>query len=93
MLFDALLTDTAESFVKKLSNADQKAFNIALDILMTDPYPDGITKVQLSFPYKNGTYGFEYGDFWIAYYLKSSYMLGIVAVYWSPKSPKYTIHF
>lgn len=91
MSFDAVLSDTAQLFVDHLARDDRRAFNEALDVLLSDPYPDGISKVELPFPYAPGTLGFEYRDFWMAYTFMSSHMLAIAAVFWNPKSPRYPI--
>ena len=91
MSFDAVLSDTAEVFVSHLARDDRKAFYEALDVLLSNPYPDGLNKVELPFLYRPGTLGFEYGDFWIAYTFLSLYMLAIVAVFWNPKSPRYPL--
>jgi len=89
--FDAVLSDTAELFVSNLARDDRQAFYEALDVLLSDPYADGITKVALPFPYHLETFGFDYADFWIAYIFENPYALGIVAVYWSSKSPRYPL--
>jgi len=89
--FDAVLSDTAQLFVDHLARDDRRAFNEALDVLLSDPYPDGISKVELPFPYAPGTLGFEYRDFWMAYTFMSSHMLAIAAVFWNPKSLRYPI--
>jgi len=89
--FDAVLSDTADLFVNHLARDDRRAFYDALDALLSDPYPDGVTKVELPFPYAPGTFGFEYGDFWMAYTFMNPHMLAIAAVFWNPKSPRYPI--
>jgi hypothetical protein len=89
--YDAVLSDTAQLFVDHLARDDRRAFNEALDVLLSDPYPDGISKVELPFPYAPGTFGFEYSDFWIAYTFMSLHMLAIAAVFWNPKSPRYPL--
>lgn len=91
MAFDAVISDTAETFTSNLAREDRKAFHHALDILLSDPYPDGVIKVALTFPFKPGVFGFEYGDFWIAYTFINPQVLGIIAAFWSPKSPRYPI--
>lgn len=91
MSFDAVLSDTAQLFVDHLARDDRRAFNEALDVLLSDHYPDGISKVELPFPYTPGTLGFEYRDFWMAYTFMSSHMLAIAAVFWNPKSLRYPI--
>jgi hypothetical protein len=89
--FDAVLSDTAEIFVNHLARDDRQRFYEALDVLLTDPYPDGISKVELPFPYTPNTFRFEYKDFWIAYIFMSLNMLAIASVFWNPKSPRYPI--
>ena len=89
MAFDAVLSDTAEAFVSSLAPDDRRAFYVALDLLLEDPYPDARTKVVLPFPYRPGTYGFEHGNFWIAYAFLNPHVLAIATVYWSPNSPRY----
>lgn len=91
MSFDAILSDAAELFVSHLARDDRQAFFEALDVLLADPYPNDLNKVYLPFPYRPGTLGFEYGDFWIAYTFMSSHMLAIAAIFWNPKSPRYPI--
>lgn len=89
--FDAVFSDTADLFVNHLARDDRKAFHDALDALLSDPYPDGVTKVGLPFPYAPGTFGFEYGDFWLAYIFMNPHMLAIAAVFWNAKSPRYPL--
>jgi hypothetical protein len=74
-----------------LARDDRKAFSEALNALLSDPYPDGVSKVELPFPYAPGTFGFEYRDFWMAYTFMSPHMLAIAAVFWNPKSPRYPL--
>ncbi|MBI2908437.1 MAG: hypothetical protein HYX92_12390 [Chloroflexi bacterium] len=59
--------------------------------MLADPYEDGKTKTRLPFPYKRGTFGFEWGDFWMAYRFLNNYVLAIVAVYWNPHSRRYPL--
>jgi len=89
--FDAVLSGGAELFVSHLARDDRRAFNEALEILLSDPYADGISKVELPFPYTPGTFGFEYRDFWMAYTFINPYTLGIAAVFWNPRSPRYPL--
>ena len=91
MSFDAVLSDTAQTFVDNLARDDHEAFDEALDVLLSNPSPDGLNKVELPFPYHPGTLGFEYRDFWIAYTFLKGYMLAVVAVYWNPKSQRYPL--
>jgi len=89
--FDAVVSDTAEIFISGLDRGDRQRFYEALDVLMSDPHPDGVTKVALPFPYTPGTFGFYYRDFWIAYVFLNALVLGVIAAHWSPRSPRYTL--
>ena len=89
MTFDAVLSNTAEAFLASLDPVDRQAFYQALDVLLQDPYPDGVSKVLLTFfPYRPGTLGFAHGDFWITYVILNSATIGIASVYWRPDSPR-----
>ncbi len=68
---------------------DRKQFYRALNVLCSDPYPDGISKVALSFfPYQPGAIGFAYGEFWMTYTILNAATIGVASVYWSPDSPR-----
>lgn len=74
--------------MRSLSPEQQKAFWQAFEQLLSDPFPDGDTKVPLGgFPYREGTYGATIGGFWITYTFLNAATLAIGAVYWSPDSP------
>lgn len=89
MTFDAVLSATAEGFVSSLSPVDRQAFYRALDVLLQDPYPDGVSKILLAFfPYRSGTVGFAHGDFWISYSILNPAYIRIASVYWRPDSPR-----
>ena len=88
MALDALISDTARAFRDSLLERDREEFNQAIDALLDDPTPDGTTKVELPFPYRSGTFGFDSGSFWIAYLFLNAEVLYIVAAYWSPDSPR-----
>ena len=47
--FDAVIADAAEMFLASLSPVDREQFYRALDVLCSDPYPDGISKISLAF--------------------------------------------
>jgi hypothetical protein len=55
-------------------------------MLAFDPFPDGQTKVELPFPYKPGTLGTTFGQFWVAYTLQEQERLVVLTIYWSPES-------
>ena len=88
MTFDAVLSDTAESFLAEIGPVERQNFYRALDVLLENPYPDGISKVALPFPYRPGTIGFSYGEFWISYAILNAATIGVASVYWSPDSPR-----
>jgi len=90
--FDALLSKTARSFVDTLGPPYHQEFVAALNSLLQDPIPDGVTKVELPFPYRPGTYGYAAGSFWIAYLFLNALVLYIAAVYWSPTSPNHPLY-
>ena len=92
MAFDALISQTARLFVDGLAAPDREEFEVALESLLHDPFPDGIHKVELGFPYQLGTYGYAMGSFWIAYLFLNSLVLYIAAVYWSPSSPNHPLY-
>ena len=87
--FDAVISDTAEAFLASLSPVDREQFYRALDVLCSDPHPDGISKVPLTFfPYQTEAIGFAYGEFWMTYTILNAATIGIASVYWSPDSPR-----
>jgi len=85
--FDALISDTAQAFREGLTPEHRGTFEQALEALLTDPIPDGLTKIALPFPYRPGTYGYEAGEFWLAYSFLNPMVLYIASAYWSPSSP------
>ncbi len=92
MAFDALLSRTARSFVDGLARPDRQELDAALDALLRDPFPDGVSKVDLPFPYRPGTYGYAAGSFWFAYSFLHSLVLYVAAVYWSRDSPNHPLY-
>lgn len=92
MALDALISRTARSFVNGLAPPEREEFNAALELLLHDPFPDGVYKVALPFPYRPGTYGYAAASFWIAYTFLNSLVLYIATVYWSPDSPNHPLH-
>ena len=92
MTFDAVLSDTAESFLSSLYHVDREAFYQVLDTLCADPYPDDASKVELPFPYRPGTIGYSQGGFWIAYVILNAATIAVAQVYWAPDSPKHPMN-
>ena len=89
MTFDAVLSDTADSFLSSLDHVDRETFYQVLDTLCADPYPDSVSKVELPFPYRPGTIAYSHDGFWIAYVILNAATIAVVQVYWAPDSPKH----
>ena len=87
--FDLVLSDSARAFLESLSESDRRDCYRELDVLSSEPHPDGVSKVLLDyFPYQRGTFGAECGEFWISYQFLNAATLGIASVYWAPGSPR-----
>lgn len=80
------MSDTAEASISGLGPVDRQESYRALDALLADPYPDCASKLNLPFPYREGTIGFAHGEFWISYVILNSATTGVASVYWSPDS-------
>ncbi len=86
--FDAVLSRSAKDFLSSLELADRILFDIALDSLLEDPAPDGVSKVILDyFPYAPETIGTIIGEFWVVYKYLNVATIGVASIYWSPDSP------
>ncbi len=93
MTFDAVLSEVAEIFLAALTSTErEECYRILLDALCIDPYPDGVSKVYLPFPYRPGTIGYAQGEFWFAYVILNAAYIGVAAIYWNPASPKHPFH-
>ena len=92
MAFDALLSRTARFFVDGLARPRRQEFDAELDALLQDPFPDGIAKFELPFPYRPGTYGYATHSLWFAYTFLNPMVLYVAAVYWNPNSPNHPLH-
>ena len=90
MIFDVFLSEHAEMFRQGLNAEERDAFETALlDVLCSDPYPDGVSKIALDdFPYQPGTIGFAYGDFWFTYRFHNETTLRVTQAVWRPSSPR-----
>ena len=88
MTFDVVLSDTAEAFLAEIGPVERRDFYRALDVLLQDPYPDGISKVSLPFFYRPGVIGFTYRKFWISYVIQNAATIGVASVYWAPDAPR-----
>ena len=87
--FDHVISVSARAFLESLSGPDQAELLRALDILVANPHPDGVSKITLNgFPYQPGTIGATCGDFWIVYRFLNAATLAIATVYWKPDSPR-----
>ena len=87
--FDAVISDPARSFLESLSELDRGEFFRVLDSLLSNPHPDGVSKVLLDFfPYPPETFGFTGGEFWITYKFINAAVIGIAGVHWKPDSPR-----
>lgn len=93
MIFDAVLSQTAETFLIDLEPEERAdCYDALLDVLCADPYPDGVSKVLLPMPYAPGTIGFSDDQFWFAYVILNAACIGVAAIYWSPSSPKHPVN-
>ena len=92
MPFDAVLSDTAESFLSSLDHVDRETFYQVLYTLCADPYPDDASKVELPFPYRPGTIAYSQDGYWIAYAILNAATIAVAQVYWAPDSPKHPMN-
>ncbi len=51
----------------KLTSDERLDFYRGLDALLRDPTPDGVTRVELAFPYQPGTFGFAFRGLFLTY--------------------------
>ena len=87
--FDAVISRSARTFPQSLSSGDRDQFFRVLDSLLSDPHPDGASKVPLNYyPYNPGTVGYTGGQFWITYTFLNGATIGITGAQWSPNSPR-----
>ena len=87
--FDAVLSRSAREFIASLDLADRFSFELALDNLLKDPNPDGVSKVTLDFfPHSPGVVGASVGEFWVTYSFLNAFTIQIASIYWSPDSPR-----
>jgi len=93
VIFDAVLSQAAETFLLALEPPErEECYQVLLDVLCLDPYPDGVSKVELPFPYAPGTIGYAHGQFWFAYVILNAACIAVAAIYWSPASPKHPVN-
>ncbi len=52
----------------------------AIDRMMQDPRPDGVTKALLGAPYPPGTVGFATPDYWITYRFLNSTIVEVLRI-------------
>ena len=87
--FDAVISSSSRTFLQSLSISERIEFFWALDDLLRDPYPDGVSKVALDFyPYSPETFGASIGEFWMSYTFLNTATISIAGVYWNPDSPR-----
>lgn len=93
MTFDVVISQTVEAFLSALTQAErEECYQIILDVLCVDPYPDNISKVYLPVPYKPGTIGFAFGEFWFSYTILNAGYIAVAAIYWNPSSPRHPMN-
>lgn len=86
MAFEPELSEHAERFLASIRPWEREQFFQGLSMFIIDPFPDGKTKVEIPFPYKPGTLGTSFGQFWLAYTLRGNERLIVLTVYWSRES-------
>lgn len=52
----------------------------AIEQVMQDPHPDGVTKASLGAPYPPGTVGFTTPDYWITYRFLNSTTIEVLRI-------------
>lgn len=93
MKYDALISQTARGFLNSLGAEDQAILRSALNRLLDNPAPDGLTKIALpAMPYREGTLGYTSGSFWIVYRVMNAATIYISAIHWSLDSPNHPMN-
>ena len=79
---DVFLDQRAEDAFRSLEVLDRLRVQEAIDRLMSDPYPDGTTKIQLPFPFRYGTIGYRTDGFFITYGFENAATLRVYTISW-----------
>lgn len=64
---DAVLSPSARQILDAQDAAGQRRMRAAIEQVMRDPRPDGVTKALLGPPYPPGTVGIATPDYWVTY--------------------------
>lgn len=87
MPVDLFLDAAARRFVEALSEAERLEVQAAIDHLMSDPEPDGTSRIRLPLPYRFGAIGYTAGRFFFTYEFENPATVRILSI--SRVSPDY----
>ncbi len=80
MAFDAFLDSGARHFKDSLPAEQQEQVDDAIEVLMGDPYEDGLTKLAIGFPFRYDSICYATEDFLIAYYFENAAVVTVYAI-------------
>ena len=80
MAFDAFLDSGARRFRDSLPTEQQEQVNNAIEVLMSDPYEDGVIKLAIGFPFRYDSICYATEDFLIAYYFENAAVVTVYAI-------------
>lgn len=78
--FDIYLRPTARSYKDGLSTGQREQVEAAIEVLMGDPYEDGLTKLAIGFPFRYDSICYVTEDFLIAYYFENAAVVTVYAI-------------
>lgn len=80
MAFDAFLDSGARRFKDDLPPEEQEQIDNAIEVLMGDPYEDGLTKLAVGFPFRYDSICYVTEDFLVAYYFENAAVVTVYAI-------------
>ena len=80
MPVDLFLDPGARGFVDSLSPVEQLEVQVAIDHLMSDPEPDGTSRIRLPLPYRFGAIGYTAGGFFFTYEFENPATVRVLSI-------------
>ena len=77
---DAILSPIAGQAFNAQDASGQERMQAAIEQMMRDPHPDGVTKALLGAPYPRGTVGLVSRDYWITYRFLNSTVVEVLRI-------------